>query len=139
MAKEDLIPFTERSEDEVKEMNRKGGINSGITRRKKKTMREQAELLLSLSVKNPKLKMKMKELGLDEDEQTNQMAMIISIMNKAISKGDVNAFNSLQATIGENPNNKSITINDNNGVIDKLANALGGLCEFEDDEEETTD
>ena len=103
MAQEDLIPMSERTKEEQKEIARKGGIASGEARRMKKTMKEQAQLLLSLAVKNPKLKKTMTELGLEDDEQTNQMAMIIAMMNKAISKGDVSAFNSLQATIGEQP------------------------------------
>ena len=60
----------------------KGGKASQEARKKRKTMKEQAELLLSLAVKNPKLKKAMSELGIDEDEQNNQMAMIISVMNK---------------------------------------------------------
>ena len=89
--------------EEAQEIGRKGGIASGEARKEKKKMKDQAELLLSLAVKNPKLKKVMQDLGLDEEEQTNQMAMIISVMNKAITKGDVQAFNTLQATIGEKP------------------------------------
>lgn len=92
-----------KSTKEAREKGRNGGIKSGEVRRQKKTMKENAELLLSLAVKNPKLKKTMKELGIEEEEQTNQMAMIISMMNKTISKGDVSAFNALQATIGEKP------------------------------------
>jgi hypothetical protein len=106
MAQEDLIPMNERTKEEQKKIATMGGIASGEARRKKKTMEEQAKLLLSLAVKNPKLKKVMNELGLEEDEQTNQMAMIISVMNKAITKGDVSAFNTLQATIGEKPAEK---------------------------------
>lgn len=87
------------SQEEAK----RGGIASGEARRKKKTMREQAILLLSLANKNSKIEKVMDELGIDKEDQTNQMAMIISMLNKTISKGDVQAFNSLQATIGEKP------------------------------------
>ena len=51
MAKEDLIPFTQRSEDEVKRLNRKGGINSGKARREKKLIRETIETILSMPYK----------------------------------------------------------------------------------------
>lgn len=40
MNDENLIPFNERSEDEVREMNRRGGINSGKARRKKADLRK---------------------------------------------------------------------------------------------------
>lgn len=100
---ENLINLRDRTPEERKEIARKGAEATNEIKKKKKTMKEQAELLLSLAVKNPKLKKKMEELGLDEENQTNQMAMIISIMNKTIAKGDVQAFNTLQATIGEKP------------------------------------
>lgn len=38
MNDENLIPFTERSESEVREMNRRGGVRSGQTRRRKKAV-----------------------------------------------------------------------------------------------------
>lgn len=40
MNDENLIPFNERSESEVREMNRKGGINSGKARRRKSDLRK---------------------------------------------------------------------------------------------------
>lgn len=100
---QNLVPFTEMTEKQQREIASKGGKASAEARKQRKTMKEQAELLLSLAVKNPKLKKAMSELGIDEDEQNNQMAMIIAVMNKAITKGDIQAFNSLQATIGEKP------------------------------------
>ena len=105
MAKEDIIEhqFDKLTAERQQEIARMGGIASAKARKEKATMQEQARLLLSLAVKNPKLKKTMNELGIEETHQTNQMAMIIAMMNKAISKGDVQAYNSLQATIGEQP------------------------------------
>lgn len=40
MNDENLIPFSKRSESEVREMNRKGGINSGKARRRKSDLRK---------------------------------------------------------------------------------------------------
>lgn len=45
---QNLIPFTERSESEVRELNRKGGINSGKVRAEKKAAREIADAILSM-------------------------------------------------------------------------------------------
>lgn len=126
MAQEDLIPLSERTKEEQKVITTQGGIASGIARRKKKTMKEQAQLLLSLAVKNPKLKKAMADLGIEENEQTNQMAMIISIMNKAISKGDVQAYNSIQATIGEDPVKKVEQTTDLK-VSEKQMNAIDDI------------
>jgi hypothetical protein len=88
MAKEDLIPMNKRSKEEVKEIARRGGINSGITRRKKKAMKEQAELLLSLKLIDEKSKKKMREMGIDEDNLDNQMALMVSCLKKGITTGD---------------------------------------------------
>ena len=45
---ENLIPMSERSKEEVRELAAKGGRKSGETRRRKKTMRENLEILLSM-------------------------------------------------------------------------------------------
>jgi hypothetical protein len=41
-----LIPMSERSKDEVREIARKGGINSGKVRKEKATMKKTLEMLL---------------------------------------------------------------------------------------------
>lgn len=43
---DNLIPMNERSKEEVREIARKGGINSGIARREKATMKKTLEMLL---------------------------------------------------------------------------------------------
>lgn len=92
-------------------------------------MRENAELLLSLPFQKGPLKEKMKGLGIEEEEITNQMALIVSLFQKAL-KGDVAAFNSLQATIGEKPTEKIEQINTTtayaNLTEDELRKLAGG-------------
>lgn len=97
-----LIPNSDRSPEEVRENGRKGGINSGETRRKKKLMKDQIELLLSLPLKDKNAKDRLKKLGIDGDNLDNQMVIIISMWQKAL-KGDVKAFNTLRDTVGEKP------------------------------------
>ena len=99
---ENLIPMSERSKEEVRELGRKGGIASGETRKKKKLFKEQIELLLSLPLKDKKTIKQLESLGVDADNIDNQMAMVISMWMKAL-KGDVNAFNTLRDTAGEKP------------------------------------
>ena len=103
MAKEDnLIPFNELTEKEQRKIASMGGKASGEVRKRKKLIKDNIELLLSLPIKNDKMKSQLKALGIEEDEMTNQMAMTIAMWQKAI-KGDVSAFNSLRDTIGEKP------------------------------------
>lgn len=125
---ENLIPFNELTEEKQRELASKGGKASVEARRKKKSMREQAELLLSLSVQNPKLKQTMKQLGIKEEDQTNQMAMIISMLNVTLkgSKGSVQAFNSLQATIGEKPIEEYKFTDMTNKKFDDICSQVGG-------------
>ena len=49
---ENLVPFNQRSEDEVRELNKKGGIASGEARRQKKTMREWLEIAMQAAMKD---------------------------------------------------------------------------------------
>jgi hypothetical protein len=99
---DNLIPFSERSKEEARELGRKGGIASGEARKKKKLFKEHIELLLSLPLKDKKAIKQLESLGIDIDNIDNQMAMVISMWQKAL-KGDVNAFNTLRDTVGEKP------------------------------------
>lgn len=54
MNDENLIPISKRSESEVREMRRKGGINSGKTRRKKADLRKAMQEALETTFKDKK-------------------------------------------------------------------------------------
>lgn len=98
MAKEDLKPV--RSKDEAKERGKKGGIASGEARRKKKTIRETLEMMLS---------------GKMPDGATRQDAIVVALMEKALS-GDVRAFEAIRDSIGEKPSEK-MNIATEGGVV----------------------
>ena len=107
---DNLIPFNELTEEEQRKMASEGGKASGKARRKKKLIKEQLELLLSLPLKDENAKRKLKQIGIDADNLDNQMAMIISIWNKAL-KGDIQAFNSIRDSVGEKPSDVVENIN----------------------------
>ena len=119
---DNLIPFTELTEDEHRKIATKGGIASGKARRRKKLIKEQLELLLSLPIKDENVKKKLKQSGIDADNLDNQMAMIIAIWNRAL-KGDVQAFNSIRDTVGEKPRDVIENINNEQRVV--IVNDLG--------------
>lgn len=101
--KKNLKQFTsDQSHEEAVKNGQKGGIASGVARRKKKALKEQMELLLSLPLQDKDVKAKLRSLGIAEEEMDNQMAMIIGLWNKAL-KGDIQAFNSIRDLIGEKP------------------------------------
>lgn len=93
------------TKEEFAEMGKKGGVKSGEARRKKRAMKEQLNLLLSLPIKNNKMREQIKELGIEDDDLTNQMALIIAQYQKAL-KGDTQAFNTLRDTSGQVISNK---------------------------------
>lgn len=95
-----LIPFNERTEKERREIARKAGQASGKTRRKKKAMREAAQMLLGLQVKNPKVIDLLSDLGINKTNMNNQMALLVAALNKGL-KGDIRATEFLRDTAGE--------------------------------------
>lgn len=90
MNNQNLKPI--RTESEAREKGRKGGIASGIERRKRKTMRE----LLEYWLEQPNTNMLCGE--------TNAEAMTYSLLMQAIN-GNVKAYEIIRDTIGENPKN----------------------------------
>lgn len=104
MAVEDMesTRFDNLTANEQVEIARKGGIASGEARRRKKSMKESMDLLLSLPLKNKKILKKAGNLGLNPNDIDNQMAMVIAQWQEACS-GNTTAYNNIQATIGEKP------------------------------------
>ena len=96
---QNLIPFTSnQSREEAKKNGSKGGKKSGEVRRKRKAMKEQMEMLLSLPFKQSEALDFMKDLGIEEDNLDNQMALIVAMYGKAL-KGDVQAFNTIREVV----------------------------------------
>ena len=105
---QNLIPWNKRTKKEQREYARKGGKKSGEVRRKRKAMKEQAELLLSLPFdiidKNGnELKRVLESLGIDEGNIDNQMAMIVALWRTALGNGrnQVTAVQELRDIIGD--------------------------------------
>lgn len=80
----------------------KAGKASARARKKKKDMKEMLTLLLELDVKSEKVKEELKKTGIKEKEMTNQMALMVSVLNKAM-RGDMKAVTFVRDTIGEKP------------------------------------
>lgn len=84
--------------EEARENGRKGGIASGIARARKKSLREKAQLLMSLSIQDEKDKEKLKQLGIDEENMDNDMMNLVHMLNiiKKENFNSVGAFNSIK-------------------------------------------
>lgn len=83
---------------------RKGGIASGEARRQKKSLREKAKLLMSLSIQDQEELLKAKELGLNEEDIDIEMLNLIHMLNiiKKENFNSVGAFNSIKELTDDN-------------------------------------
>ena len=97
---QNLIPMDQRSQSEARELGREGGRASGESRRRKKSLREAAELYLSLPVANKTAWNKLARDGVDPEDVDNQMAIIAGLTIKAV-KGDAKAAKLLFELVGD--------------------------------------
>lgn len=82
---QNLIPNSERTPEELREITRKGGIASGVARRKKKTLKELLEAVAEKNVQSDKIKKTLSDLGFEDNEQTYNLAIAVRIMNGALN------------------------------------------------------
>ena len=100
VAREDLIPFSERSKEEAKEYGKKGGIASGAARRRKRSLKEAADVYLSLPVADRRRLNKLARRCIDPEDIDNQMAMIVGL-TEAATAGDARAATVIVKLLGE--------------------------------------
>lgn len=126
---QNLIPFSERSEEEARKEGRKGGIASGVARRRKRSMREAADLYLSLPPSDRKQWNKVSASGVAPEDIDNQMAIICGLTAKAI-KGDSKAAKVLLEMLGEDRKAVDLTVGVSNRELSELTDEeLRGMLE----------
>lgn len=112
---QNLIPMDQRSQSEARELGREGGRASGVSRRRKRSLRDAADLYLSLPVADKRAWNKLERNGVDPEDVDNQMAIIAGLTIKA-AKGDAKAAKVLFDLLGE-----------------QEAMGAGGMQDIEDD------
>ena len=100
---ENLIPFSERSKEEAREWGRAGGIASGIARRRKRSLREAADLYLSLPVSDKRKWNKLAARYVDPEDIDNQMAVVVGMVDAAAA-GDARAARVVVDLLGDDNN-----------------------------------
>ena len=100
---ENLIPVTELTESEARELSKRGGIASGVARRKKKAMRDTINLALGLrsELTDAEIERYMR-CGFADEDIDNQAKIIMGIM-KLAAEGDIRAAEFIRDTAGEKP------------------------------------
>jgi len=128
---QNLILFdSNQSREEAQKNGAKGGKKSGEIRRKRKAMKEQMEMLLSLPFKAENGNEFMRNLGIDEENIDNQMALMVVIYQKAMS-GDMEFIEKIESIVKDK--NISSDTEDRIQIINDLPDNIG-----EDDEDETS-
>ena len=103
-SKENLIPLDERTKEEQRKIAQQGGIASGKARRRKRSMKEAAQLILNLPAKENQRKL-LKSYGIEEKDCTNLMVIMAKAIQMA-SDGNLKAAEFVRDTLGENPKYK---------------------------------
>ena len=104
-----LIPMDQRSKSEARELGRNGGIASGVSRRRKRSLKEAADLYLSLPVSDRKMWNKISRRGVDPDDIDNQMAMIIGL-TIAATAGNAKAAKVIVDLLGEDAHSEEAAV-----------------------------
>ena len=94
------IPTQFRSGEEAAAAGQKGGVASGAARRRKRSLREAADLYLSLGVSDRRVWNRLARQYVDPEDIDNQMA-IIAGLSRAAMAGDAKAAKVLFDLLGE--------------------------------------
>lgn len=91
-----------RSKADAEHRGRNGGKASGESRRRKRELKKYARAILEMPVSWPEIEQKMTLAGIPVEWRTNEMAVVLTLLNKALD-GDVSAARLLLELVGESP------------------------------------
>ena len=104
-----LVPLNKRTKEEQRTIQQDGGIASGVSRRRKRSLKEAADLYLSLPVSDRKMWNKISRRGVDPEDIDNQMAMIIGL-TMAATAGDAKAAKVIVDLLGEDSHSEEAAV-----------------------------
>lgn len=116
-----LIPNSERTPSELREICSKGGKASGAARRRKRSLREAADLLLSLPVKDPDALDRILGAGVPVEDADYQMAVVVGMTIGAMN-GDSKSARVLMEMLGDTKSDEA-----ESGALDKLDKVLAEI------------
>lgn len=100
---DNLVPFSERSKEEARELGRLGGIRSGEVRKARKTAREILQEMLQRQLSDGQID---DILGTSKSllgEDKTAYAVINAKMIQVAAAGDTKAYNAVRDTVGDAP------------------------------------
>lgn len=95
-----LVSIADRTTSEQREIQSAGGRASGAARRRRRALKEAADLYLSLPVSDKRRWNALARRGLDPEDVDNQMAMIVGLTDAA-AEGDARAGRLILDILGE--------------------------------------
>ena len=132
-----LMPFDERTESEQREIASAGGKASGKARRRKKSMKQKMQLLLSLPAADND-QTELSAMGVDPDDMDNEMVLVKALF-LAAAEGDTKAFDRIQDVLGRSVAREELALKKqeakkrNTPSNGKLEELISGLQEEQDD------
>ena len=93
-----LVPNSARTPSERRENASKAGIASGKARRRKKSLKQKMQLLLSLTPTDTD-RTELTIMGIDPDDMDNEMVLVKALFIAAAA-GDTRAFDRIQDVLG---------------------------------------
>lgn len=126
---QNIVPYqfdSSQSREEAAKNGAAGGRASGVSRRRKKSLREAAELYLSLPVSDKKAWNKLARDGVEPEDVDNQMAIIAGLAMRAM-KGDSKAAKVLFDLIGVEDDAHSERQTEDDALTESLKELARGL------------
>lgn len=87
-----LIPNSERTPEERKEIARKGGLKSGETKRRKANLKKAVKNIFEMDVPDVEIKDTLEGMGIDASIEN---ALVIALVKKGLYDDDVRAISEL--------------------------------------------
>lgn len=132
-----LVPINERTKSEQREIASAGGKASGKSRRRKKSLKQKMQLLLSLPpAENDQTELS--AMGVDPDDMDNEMVLVKALFIAAAA-GDTRAFDRIQDVLGRSVAREELALKKqeakkrNTPSNGKLEELISGLQEEQDD------
>lgn len=124
---ENLIPLSERTKSEQREIARQGGISSGKARRQKRSMKDTMSILLDMAIKQgdiPDIDKIQSVAELNKLNMDVNTAICIKQALKAVKDGDTRAAEFCRDTSGNKPVERVQVAEVSQEVIDEVEKAV---------------
>ena len=115
-----LVPLNKRTKEEQRTIQQVGGTASGVSRRRKRSLKEATDLYLSLPVKDKRMLYKIISKGVDPEDVDNQMAIIVGLAAVA-ANGDARAAKMILEFLGEDSHSEEAAVHP---LVSDLAAAM---------------